>query len=131
VWNATVTWAPGAKTQVVLKAWRQLTAYLDAQSDYFVANGFSIGPTWVPTEKLSFSLQYSRDRDRYIGSSLSATPVSDTRRETVGSGKFIATWTPIDMLRISATYRFERRTSTVSLFTYDDNTETIDVRWVL
>ena len=130
VWNAAVTWAPGAKTQVVLKAWRQLAAHLDSQSDYFVSNGASIAPTWAPTEKLSFSLQYSRDRDQYIGSSLSVTPVSDTRRETVGSGQFIAAWAPRELLRITATYRFERRASTVSLFTYDDNLETIDLRLI-
>ena len=131
VWHAAVTWSPGAKTQVVLEGWRQLTAYLDSQSDYFVSTGASIAPTWNPTEKLAFSLKYSRDRDRYIGTSLNLAFVPDARRETVGSGKFIAAWTPIDRLRISATYKFERRRSTESLFTYDDNMETLDVRLLL
>ncbi|MFL6602487.1 MAG: outer membrane beta-barrel protein [Steroidobacteraceae bacterium] len=131
VWHTTLTWAPGAKTQVVFNAWRQLTAYLDAQSDYFVSNGVSIAPTWQPTTKLSFALQYTRDRDRYIGSSFVAAPVPDTRRETVSSGKFIATWDPTDLIRVTAAYKFERRHSTVDLFTYDDNLETIDIRFML
>jgi hypothetical protein len=131
VWHATVTWAPAAKTQIAFEAWRQLTAYLDSQSDYFVSNGLSIAPTWRPTEKLSFSLKYSHDRDRYIGTGPGLTLVPDGRRETVGSGKFLAAWTPIDRLRISAGYRLERRRSTTSLFTYDDNMETIDVRLLL
>ena len=131
VWHTTLTWAPGAKTQVVVNAWRQLTAYLDSQSDYFVSNGVSIAPTWTPTTKLSFAMQYSRDRDRYIGSSFVAVPVSDTRRETVNSGKFIATWDPTELIRVSASYKFERRRSTVDFFTYDDNLETIDVRFML
>jgi hypothetical protein len=76
-------------------------------------------------------LQYSRDRDRYIGSSFVAVPVSDTRRETVNSGKFIATWDPTELIRVSASYKFERRRSTVDFFTYDDNLETIDVRFML
>jgi hypothetical protein len=131
VWRAALTWAPGAKTQVVFNAWRQLTAYLDSQSDYFVSNGVSIAPTWAPTTRLSFALQYSRDRDRYIGSSFVAAPLPDTRRETVASGKFIATWDPTELVRVSASYRFERRRSTVDLFTYDDNLGTIDVRFML
>jgi hypothetical protein len=131
VWRAAVTWAPGAKTQVVFSAGRQLTAYLDSQSDYFVSNAVSIAPTWTPTTKLSFALQYSRDRDRYIGTSPTAAPVSDTRRETVSSGKFIATWDPTELLRVTASYRFERRRSTVDLFTYDDNLETLEVRFML
>jgi exopolysaccharide biosynthesis operon protein EpsL len=130
VWRTAVTWAPGAKTQVVLSAWRQLTAYLDSQSDYFVSNGASIAPTWIPTTRLSFALQYSHDRDRYIGTSPGAATVPDARRETVRSGKFIGTWDPIEPLRVTASYRFERRRSTVSLFTYDDNLSTIDVRWM-
>jgi Putative beta-barrel porin 2 len=131
VWHAGVTWAPGAKTQIVFDAWRQLTAYLDSQSDYFVSNGFSIAPTWNPTEKLSFSVKYSRDRDRYIGTSLGPTSLPDARHETVASGKLTAVWTPIDRLRVTAAYRFERRRSTESLFTYGDNLESLDVRFVL
>lgn len=131
VWHAAVTWAPGAKTQVVFSAWRQLTAYLDSQSDYFVSNGASIAPTWAPTGKLSFALQYSHDRDRYIGTSPAQAAVSGARHETVESGKFIATWDPAELIRITASYGFERRRSTVSLFTYDDNLGTIDVRLML
>ena len=132
VWRGAVTWAPGAKTQVVFSAWRQLTAYLDSQSDYFVSNGASIAPTWAPSTKLSLALQYLQDRDRYIGTSpAAAVVVPDARRETVRSGKFIATWAPAELLRIAASYKFERRRSTVSLFTYDDNLTTIEMRLLL
>jgi exopolysaccharide biosynthesis operon protein EpsL len=133
VWRAAATWEPGAKTQVVFSAWRQLTAYLDSQSDYFVSNGASIALTWAPSSKLSFALQYSHDRDRYIGTSPGATlePVPDARRETVRSGKFIATWEPAELIRITASYKFERRRSTVSLFTYDDNLGAIELRLML
>jgi exopolysaccharide biosynthesis operon protein EpsL len=133
VWRGAVTWAPGAKTQVVFSAWRQLTAYLDSQSDYFVSNGASIAPTWALSTRLSLALLYSHDRDRYIGTSPGAAtvPVPDARRETVRSGKFIATWAPAELLRITASYKFERRRSSVSLFTYDDNLTTIEVRLML
>jgi len=57
--------------------------------------------------------------------------VPDARRETVSSGKFIATWDPTELVRVTASYRFERRRSTVDLFTYDDNLGTIDVRFML
>jgi hypothetical protein len=57
--------------------------------------------------------------------------VPDARRETVRSGKFIATWAPAELLRITASYKFERRRSSVSLFTYDDNLTTIEVRLML
>jgi hypothetical protein len=130
VWRAAVTWAPGPKTQVVFSAGRQLTAYLDSQSDYFVSNGLSIAPTWTPTTKLSFALQYSRNRDRYIGTNPTVAPVPDARHETVSLGKFKATWDPTELLRVTASYGLERRRSTVDLFTYDDNLETLDVRFM-
>jgi len=36
-WRATVRWQPSAKTEIDIGGWRELQAYIDAQSDYFVS----------------------------------------------------------------------------------------------
>ena len=126
IWNAILTWNPGAKTQVAVNTGRQLTAYLDSQSDYFVSNATGVSLAWSPTLKLSFGLKYSHDRDRFIGTALGVA-VSDTRHETVDTGRFTSTWSPTDNLSLTLGWGLERRKSTVSFLTYNDNSATLGV----
>jgi Putative beta-barrel porin 2 len=44
-WRASLQWQISGKTRLVATAWRELTAYLDSESDYFVSRGQTLSPT--------------------------------------------------------------------------------------
>jgi hypothetical protein len=130
IWRADLTWSPGAKTQLIFSGGRQLAAYVDAESDYFVATSESVTAAWKPTEKLDFALKYARERDDYIGSNAGLL-VADTRQETINSGQLSATWSPTRILQVMLWYRLEHRISTLTLFTYDDDLAGAQLRLTL
>jgi len=68
VWRAEYDWKPRQKFSLLLAGWRELRAYTDVESDYFVSDGFSLGPTWSPTEKISLALTASYEDQEYLTS---------------------------------------------------------------
>jgi hypothetical protein len=126
--RGTLTWRPGAKTQLVITGWRDLTAYIDSESNYFVSTGARIAPTWVPTERITTSLAASWERQKYIGSE--PTVLGDPlRRDTVRSVQASATYLPRDPLQLDLTLRREQRGSNRSALTYTDNLAILGVRF--
>lgn len=126
-WRAALKWRPGAKTQVALTGWRTLTAYIDAESDYFVETGASIAPTWQPTERVTASLAVSWQHQNYIGSN-PALGSDALRRDTVKAAQANVTYTPRRALELDLTYRREERDSNRSLLTYRDDVAMLGVR---
>jgi exopolysaccharide biosynthesis operon protein EpsL len=127
--RGTLTWHPGAKTSVALTGWRNLTAYIDAESDYFVTRGASITPSWAPTGKITTSVAVSWERQNYIGSNptIAADPL---RRDTVKSVQANATYAPVRALQLDLSYRREQRDSNRATLAYADNLAVLGVRFM-
>ena len=116
-------WQPLPKTQFVFAGWRQLTSYLDSESDYFVATGGSFSPTWTPREKISIALAFSYNKQDYISyntTAMSGATVTGPRTDKVESQQAIFTYTPRDALIFKLTYGIEHRVSNKDEFRYDD-----------
>jgi hypothetical protein len=120
VGRATFTWQLTGKTQIAFGGWRELHAYIDAESDYFVAKGYSVAPSWQATEKLSFSLMGQHEDQDYIGSSTSVITLGE-RHDRINSGLLSAHYTPRDPLVIVLTVRRDVRESNQYLFSYNDS----------
>jgi hypothetical protein len=119
IWRIEFKWQATDKTQVALSGWHELHAYIDAESDYFIAKGYSLTPGWQATDKLRFSLLLLYEDQDYIGSSTSVITVGE-RHDRVEAGQFTATYTPRDPLNIVFNLRREERSSNQHQFTYDD-----------
>jgi hypothetical protein len=112
--------------QFVLTGWRELKAYVDSESDYFVSNGGSIAPAWTPSEKLTLSLAASWENHDYIGSSPSAlTFVS--RHDKVMTRQARLVYKPLQSLAVNLTYRYDRRDSNRARLEFDDTLATANV----
>jgi hypothetical protein len=118
VWRAALQWQPLAKSQVTFTGWRDLYAYLQAQSDYFVATGRSISPSWNPTEKLRLSLLFSWENQNYIESA--STLAFSSREDRVTTTQMALTYYPGRRVTINLAYRSETRVSNLAAFSYDD-----------
>jgi hypothetical protein len=130
VWRAALLWQATAKTQLALTGWRDLTAYIDAQSDYFVATAARISALWNATEAISVAAGLVRERDHYV----SANPdlaFTDARRDSISSAQGLLTWTPRRFFSAQLAYRYSKRDSTVGSFDYRYNTISLELRLVL
>jgi hypothetical protein len=130
VWRAEIDWKPRVKFSTLFAAWRELRAYTDVESDYFVSDGFSLGPTWAPTEKLQFALTVSYEDQEYLASrTLDGIPLDGQRNDDVLNGLFTFTYKPRDQLAIELSYRGSDRDSNRVNRRYDAQTAGIQLRW--
>jgi hypothetical protein len=110
----------------MVTAYRQLQAYLEAQSNYFVDTGGSVAPVWLATDKIQVSVSASWDDDVFIASSLNALNVA-SRHDKVTSQAASVVYKPTRALALNFTYRYEQRNSTDPFFKYDDKIAAVGV----
>jgi exopolysaccharide biosynthesis operon protein EpsL len=126
VWRASLAWEPSVKTRLDFAAWRELTADVNSESDYFVTRGASINPTWSPTVKLSFALQGSWEKQRYTGS----TPLTTAgRRDEIKALSLSLRFAPRETFLVALTGRTEKRDSNRLLRGYDTDQLSLELRW--
>lgn len=128
VWRVEIDWKPREKFSTVFAAFRELRAYTDVESDYFVSDGFSLAPTWRPTEKLSLALTASYEEQEYIASR-DLTVLDAPRNDEVLTGLFTFTYHPREQLALELSYRGSDRDSNRVLRRYDAQVAGVAVRW--
>ena len=128
IWKAALRWRPTDHVQWVLTGWRQLTAYVDAESDYFVSKGVSVAPVWIPVDSLTLSVGASRENHDYIGSSPSALTLV-SRRDRLTTEQARVAYTPTHSLTIKLTFNHEHRESNQARFQYNDTIATASVTY--
>jgi exopolysaccharide biosynthesis operon protein EpsL len=131
IWNATLSWEPRSGFEIALKAWHELRAYADSESDYFVAEGASIGPVWEATEKLKFSAAFATEDQDYIGDGTITPVISPRRNDDVRSGQVAIEYAPRDFLTFNLSGRWVERSSNRDLLGYDSNVISAQVRVAL
>ena len=135
IWRVSFNWAATGKSNVGVSAWHELHAYVDAESNYFVAQGVSLAPTWTATEKLSFILQTSYEKENFIGNSgsevtglfvpggvngVAVVPVG-VRVDKVNAEQLTLRYVPRDAWVVTVVARHEKRESTQYIFSFNDN----------
>jgi hypothetical protein len=121
IWRIAVRWEPTEKLLLELDGWRNLQAYVTAQSDYFVSNGGTASMQWVPREKLTVTANVSFRAEDYLGTGVESQEVGTARRDTVTSTGALVTYTPLRILILELGVTHETRGSNESQFRYTDN----------
>lgn len=130
IWRAEIDWKPREKFSTLFAAWRELKAYTDAESDYFISDGYSLGPSWSPTEKIQLGLTVSYEDQEYLTTrTLDAQPTDPQRNDDLLSGLFTLTYKPRDQLAIELSYRGNDRDSNRVNRRYDAQTAGLAIRW--
>jgi hypothetical protein len=127
-WRAEIDWKPREKFSMLFSAWSELKAYTDVESDYFVSDGYSLAPTWSPTEKLSFALTASYEDQEYLNTR-DIELIGGQRNDDVLTGLFTATYKPRDQIAIELSYRGSDRDSNRINRRYDAQVAGIALRW--
>jgi len=126
IWRASLQWQPREKTQILAVAWRELHAYLTADSDYYVSNGVSISPVWFASEKINLSLLLSDEKQDYLGSAPGVTVVGP-RHDKLFAEQANLGYTPVRYFTVNFAIRREQRSSNQGQFGYNDTLATLGV----
>jgi hypothetical protein len=130
IWKAALQWQPTDNLQWVLTGWRQLTAYVEAESDYFVSNGVAIAPVWIAADTLTLSLGAARENHDYISSSPSALAFA-TRHDRLTTEQARVSYTPTSSLTFKLTVNLEQRASNQVRFQFHDTVAMASVTYMI
>jgi exopolysaccharide biosynthesis operon protein EpsL len=125
IWRVTFQWQATEKTQLILGTWRQLTADLTSQTDFYVSRGVIINPVWTPSEKINVSLIASYEDQNYLGTNpFGVNPVLDdltqARQDKITTESAVFAYTPIRAITLTFTAAHETRDSNSPQFDYKD-----------
>ena len=124
VWRVSLDWRALTKVQIIFSGWRDLYAYLDAQSAFFVSKGFSVAPTWMPSDKITLVLLASRETHDFVGAGDGAPdviPQLDARRDRLTAEQLSVTYAPRKALNLKLSAQNQQRNSNIQRFVYNDN----------
>ena len=89
-------------------------------SNYFISKGFSVSPTWRPTDKISVALVASREDQDYVAIQSVLGLLAPPRFDRVTAEQVNVFYTPRQRWTFNAFFRNERRSSNETDSTYDD-----------
>ena len=120
VWRLDAHWQPTDKLRFEAGVWRNLQAYLTAQSDYYVDRGERISPQWAVSEKIAIAVAFSFENQDYIGVGAGEL-VQGARRDSLTSSQASIKYTPFNFLIFDVGYAYEKRKSNEFRFQFNDN----------
>jgi len=123
----TLDWQATNKITLGFNGWRKLRAYLDAESDYFIALGGSVAATWTPTDKIEVGLETGYEKQEYLGASVNLA--TDAREDRVSSESLSIKYKPRRRLSFELTGRAENRNSDREVLGYDSRIASFGIRW--
>jgi hypothetical protein len=120
IWRATLNWLPTEKTQLGFGAWRELHAFMVNASNYFISKGFSVSPTWRPTERITVDFIASREDQDYVAIQSVLGLLAPPRFDRVTAEQINVFYIPRERWTLNLFFRNERRTSNQADFTFSD-----------
>lgn len=112
--RGTLTWLASGKGQIDLTAWDEIDAYDNLTTSYTQSKGFSFGPTWNLTGKLSVSAKLQHLERDFLGDpvvKLFPALSIPVRQDTIDSSSLSLNYRPMRSVNISASVQNERRSS--------------------
>lgn len=118
-------WKPTAKLQIDTSLSRNLFSFQEDANSYYVADTFSLSPSWKYSPKTTFRARYDYGTRDYRGAIVPTTPM---REDTVQSLLFAADWQATRKLTVTGTLQHVRRDSNISGYDYDSNSAGVSVQ---
>jgi hypothetical protein len=121
IWNAALVFHSTERTQLLLMSSRNVYAYVDAASEYFVSEASRAIARWGPTAKLSVELQYSREDQRFIGPNPLSASLPFPQHSLIRYEQIDLAWSIARSLQAVLYYRRSDRSSNLSVFAFNDS----------
>jgi hypothetical protein len=120
IWRVTLNWLPSEKTQLGFAGWRELHAYLVNATNYFISKGFSVSPTWRPTEKITVDFVASHEDLDFVAIQSVLGLQAAPRFDRVTAEQINLFYVPRNRWTFNLFVRNEHRTSNQPIVAYSD-----------
>lgn len=118
-------WNPTGKLQFNTSVARNIYNFQEAFNSYYVANTFSIGPTWDVSAKTAIHLRYDYSERDYHGAVM---PTPELRHDTVQSFQLGAEWKATRTVLVGASIQRDTRSSNFNNLDYQANSAGISAQ---
>jgi len=121
-YRAIYHWILSDKTRIDVEAWRETSSLSDEITDYVLAHGISISPTWEITSKVSLDGELLYNNDDFKARNDVISPLGFQRRDDdTWLFSVFANWDPRNYLRLSVGYTKENRDSSIDEQDFDND----------
>ena len=131
VWHANVHWQPGGKSEILASVGRDLSAYVEAETEYFIANQRTLTANWAPRNSLSLSLLLSWADENFLPTPAYLMEDVAHRRDTLKSQKLTGVYKPRAWLSFNFAIALQQRDSNNPLYPFRDRNSTIGFKITL
>jgi hypothetical protein len=121
IWNADLAWQPRESLQFLLAGAREVRAYVDADSQYFVSQSERAVLQWAPTGKLTCELEYSRDDQHFFGPLPTVISLTLPEHNVIYARQLNVAWSMLRPVQLVLTYRYVTRSSNAPILAFDDS----------
>lgn len=121
IWHAAVAWQPAEQLTITLLGARELTANVDAESQYFISNRGGVRLDWQVTRKVDLRFDGVRENRRYVAD-LTILDFGLLRKDSQNTGTVTFVLAPTRNFVITTAYRIDRRDSNQPTLIFDDST---------
>jgi exopolysaccharide biosynthesis operon protein EpsL len=132
IWRISLNWQATPKIQLLAATWRQLTADLTAQTDYYRSTGVELAPIWTVSEKVTLSAAVSHESMDYIGSNpegVNPVDLTQARHDTLTSESGTVAYAATRSVTLTFTAAHDVRDSNAPQFQYKDFRADLDVTY--
>lgn len=127
--RVTATWAPTAKTAVVLSSWRETGSYDDLTAGYTVNRGLSLAPIWNMTAKVRIDGLFRYQTRDFDPSGAALNAQSANRKDTFRYSSLALTYAPSAALQVGLSVYRDQQDSSRPLNGYRANGAMINARY--
>lgn len=111
-------WQVGAKTQIALALWRELTVADDQSAGYVLSHGVSLGPDWSMTRKITLKGRAGYETRDYRGDAALALGIAERRKDEIVSYRLGLDYEPVPPVRFGLAWKAAERESNRALSDY-------------
>jgi hypothetical protein len=106
--------------QILLAGAREVQAYVDAESQYFVSQSARAVLQWAPTGKITCELEYSRDDQHFFGPLPTVISLTLPEHNIIYTRQINVAWAILRPVQLVVTYRYVTRSSNAPILAFDD-----------
>ena len=119
IWHGSLAWQPSEKLSFTLLGARELTAYIDAESEYYIATRGGASLQWQLNYKIALRFDGTREQRRYVG--VPGDPITvRLRQDTENFGTASLIIAPRRNFVITASGHIDNRRSNFGTLSFDD-----------
>jgi len=128
IYRAGVNYQWTDKVSFMVRGWHEIHAYAASDSDFFIAKGYSIGPHYAVTAKLSLTELAETESDSYLLGSTSQL-LFGSRKDKQNFEQLNIHYSPRDKWNVNLFLRHFERSSNQALVGFDDQYATFSVSY--